>query len=282
MSRVSVSLATTMVVFALGLFFTSDGQVPGENNNDSRVAFTAEFGFVAPLQHRIQFSRTGTYFSYVEEGGQDVLFPVARLVGSLTLGRHTAMLLYQPLRLENIELLERDLLIDELLFPANTPVRFLYNFPFFRASYLYQLPVGPEQLNLSVGLSLQIRNATIAFESLDGELFRTNRDVGLVPALKLHSQYDLTERVWLALEADGIYAPVSYLNGDNNDVTGAILDASVRAGWDVRDPFSLFLNLRYLGGGAEGDSEDDDGPGDGYVRNWLHFMTVTLGFVFRL
>ncbi len=30
-------------------------------------------------------------------------------------------------------------------------------------------------------------------------------------------------------------------------------------------------------GGAVGTNEDDEGPGDGYVRNWLHFLTVTLG-----
>ena len=139
-----------------------------------------------------------------------------------------------------------------------------------------------DQFDFSLGLSLQIRNATITFQSLDGQLYRENRNVGPVPALKVFGEYRLNRFVWFALEADGIYAPVSYLNGDDNDVTGAILDASLRSGIRLRGPFDLFLNLRYLGGGAEGDSEDDEGPGDGYVRNWLHFLTVTAGFVVSL
>jgi hypothetical protein len=39
----------------------------------------------------------------------------------------------------------------------------------------------------------------------------------------------------------------------------------------------VFLNLRYLGGGASGTSPDENTVGDGYVSNWLHFMTLSLG-----
>ena len=43
----------------------------------------------------------------------------------------------------------------------------------------------------------------------------------------------------------------------------------------------LFNRMRLdLGGGAVGTNEDDEGPGDGYTRNWLHFLTVTLGVNF--
>lgn len=38
----------------------------------------------------------------------------------------------------------------------------------------------------------------------------------------------------------------------------------------------MFLNVRYLGGGAKGQG-DPDALSDGWVRNWLHFLTVTLG-----
>ena len=81
------------------------------------------------------------------------------------------------------------------------------------------------------------------------------------------------------MEADGIYAPVSYLNGSDNEIVGAILDASFRAGTRVRRG-DLFVNVRYLGGGAVGTGTDDIGPGDGYVKNWLHFLIGTLGFVY--
>jgi hypothetical protein len=74
---------------------------------------------------------------------------------------------------------------------------------------------------------------------------------------------------------------VSYLNGSTNEVVGAILDASLRQGIQINGPVKAFLNVRYLGGGAVGTSENDPGPGDGYVRNWLNFLTVSTGFVYE-
>ena len=195
--------------------------------------------------------------------------------------RSTLIFLYQPLRLASQVLLEDDLVVDDLTFPALTSVKLLYNFPFYRLSYLRELLLNNKKYNFAVGGTLQIRNATISFESSDGTQFRTNRDVGLVPALKIRGKAQLNERAYLALEADGIYAPISYLNGSDNEVVGAILDASLRAGIKIKEPVSAFLNFRYLGGGAVGTSDDDEGPGDGYVRNWLHFSTVTLGFVYE-
>ncbi|MEM7657207.1 MAG: hypothetical protein AAF399_13820, partial [Bacteroidota bacterium] len=62
---------------------------------------------------------------------------------------------------------------------------------------------------------------------------------------------------------------------------GAILDGSLRFGSKMRETDRLFLNLRYLGGGAVGTSDDDEGPGDGYVRNWLHFLTVGIGYTYQ-
>jgi len=183
--------------------------------------------------------------------------------------------------LETTELVDRNLLIDGLVFPAQSGVKFFYNFPFYRFSYLYK--VVPEGAwNVGLGLSLQIRNATITFESTDGERFRTNRDLGLVPALKARIRYNFTETFWLATELDGIYAPVSYLNGDDNDVTGAILDASIRAGYTHNKGYTTFLNVRYIGGGAEGQSDDYEFPSDGYVKNWLHFLAVSVGFAWEI
>ena len=73
---------------------------------------------------------------------------------------------------------------------------------------------------------------------------------------------------------------MSYNNGSDNEVVGAILDASLRMGLEFEEPVTAFFNLRYIGGGAVGTS-DVDGPGDGYVRNWLHFITVTAGFSYE-
>lgn len=242
----------------------------------------AELGFVGVLAHNIQFSNSGTEIDYVSDGGQDVLFPVSRLSLELEVKKkHIFTFLYQPLRLESTALLSRDLTIDELTFPAGTSVDFLYNFPFFRLSYMKELALEKEKFDFALGLSIQVRNATISFESTDGTLFRSNRDIGPVPILKFRTRYSYNKLTYTEIEADGFYAPISYLNGSDNEVIGAILDASLRQGLKVTDEVGTFLNLRYLGGGAVGTSDDDPGPGDGYVRNWLNFMTVTAGFIYE-
>ena len=244
-----------------------------------------EFGFVDPLSHTIQFGRSGTRFDYVKNGGQDVLFPTMRLSAEATLWRrHTLIFLYQPIDLRTAETLRSDLLVDNVRFPAGTPMDFRYGFDFYRISYLYDFLGCRGTDELSLGLSLQVRNAVIDFTSADGLLRRTNRDVGPVPAIKSRGRWGVAERVWLGYEADGMYAPVKYINGGKSDVVGAILDFSLRAGYEVAPPLDLFFNLRYLGGGAKGTSKSDAerGPGDGYTSNWLHFLASTVGVELRL
>lgn len=263
--------------------FSQNAEIDSSDSHSNlRFSAIAEMGFLSVLDHKAQFSNSGTYFDYRNDGGQDVLFPFSRFSIELEWkNRNTFVFLYQPLRLESQVLLDDDLIVDELLFPASTSVNLLYNFPFYRFSYLRELMPENEKYGLAIGGSLQIRNATISFESTDGSKFRTNRDLGLVPALKIRGNAKLNKLFQLELEADGIYAPVSYLNGSDNETVGAILDASFRSYLQVSKSFRAFLNLRYLGGGAVGTSEDDKGPGDGYVKNWLHFSTVSLGFAYN-
>ena len=102
----------------------------------------------------------------------------------------------------------------------------------------------------------------------------------LVPALKVRGTVNLTDRYFIGLEADGIYAPVSYLNGSDNEVVGAILDLSIRTGVKVKSNVA-FVSARYLGGGATGTSTKDIWPGDGYVKNWLHFLIISTGLIYQ-
>ena len=239
---------------------------------------TAETGFLAVLGHRIQLSKDGTYFDYRREGGQDVLFAVTRFTLDWRVSpKHCLTLLYQPLALESREVLRRDVSVDGLVYPAGTGLVCRYYFPFYRASYLRDF--SPEKnRETAVGLSLQIRNATIEFESTDGSRLRVQHDIGPVPIIKVRLRRPLGRAFWWGMEGDGFYAPISYLNGSDTEVTGAILDASGRAGLRLSDKADVFLNLRYLGGGAVGQSREEGDWGDGYVKNWLHFMTVTAGF----
>lgn len=239
----------------------------------------AEIGFLAPLAHTVQFSSDGTRFNYVKRGGQDVLFAFFRLQAETRLAdRHFFTLLYQPLDIRTRVTLDRPLIVDGAIFHADSALATRYSFPFWRLAYLYDFVDGRDELG--VGGSLQIRNATIDFVSGDGALVRSNRDVGPVPLLKARARFALSESFWVGGEVDGIYAPIKYFNGGDTDVEGAFIDLSARAGLCLAGGAEAFLNVRYLGGGAEG-TGDSDGFGDGYVSNWLHFLTVSIGFTLR-
>ncbi len=280
-----ISKITPILVFLLSITLVLSAQDTKPENStseqDIKISAVAELGFLGVLGHKIQFGKGSTYFSYKKDGGQDVLFPVSRL--SLELDykkRNTFVLLYQPLRIETQVLLDNDLVVDSLTFPAATSVKLLYNFPFYRLSYLREVLKNNDKFSLAVGGTLQIRNTTISFESADGSGFRTSRNVGIVPAFKIRGKAQFTDRFYTEIEADGMYAPISFLNGSDNEVVGAILDASIRAGLSINDPVDAFLNLRFLSGGAVGTSDNSKGPGDGYVKNWLNFLTVSAGAVY--
>lgn len=284
MRKLTVLFISTILILS-GLYAQeNEGKPKKEKQKKERVKpevrfrAVAELGFLAVLDHKIQFGNSGTYFDYVKEGGQDVLFPVGRLSVEMDIGKHTLIFLYQPLSLKSEVLLPNDVTVDDLTFPANSGMRTVYNFPFYRLSYMKELLSKNDRFSLALGATIQIRNATISFESLDGSRFRSDRNIGIVPALKLRSGVNIGSSYFAEVEADGIYAPVSVLNGSDDEIVGAILDGSIRGGKIMREADKLFLNLRYLGGGAVGTDNDDTGPGDGYVKNWLHFMTVSLGY----
>jgi hypothetical protein len=241
----------------------------------------AELGFLAVASHIVQLSNDGSRFDYRKDGGQDVLFPFFRLSTDLKFkGRHAIVFLYQPLKLTGETVLSEETVFDGIVFPAGTPLNSTYGFPFWRISYLYDFLRRPGD-EVALGFSLQIRDATIVFTSADGTLRASRRDVGPVPAIKFRGRWAFENGVWWGTEIDGIYAPVSGINGSSEEITGALLDASLRVGYDFTNRVSGFLNVRYLGGGAVGTQSDPTPPSDGYTKNWLHFVTVSLGVDFR-
>ena len=258
----------------------AEGSMLNTFEHDARLRLHAEVGALAVPKHVIQFSKSGTRIDYVDEAGQDNLFLFLRLSADVDLGdRNTVVFLYQPIDLRTKALAPRDLVVDGATFERGTLVNHRYGFGFWRGSWLYDLqPEGRREFALGAGL--QIRNATIDFESGDGTLFRSNRDIGPVPLLKARIRQPLANGWWMGGEVDGFYAPIKYINGSNTDVVGSILDASWRTGLQVRPGVDAFVNLRYVTGGAEGTS-DADGPGDGFTYNYIHLVALSLGFSVR-
>jgi hypothetical protein len=252
-----------------------DGWRVAPSSSNVGVRASVDFGGLLPLYHHIQFGRDGTEFDYVADGGQDVIFPVGRLSVELQARRHYITFLYQPLELNSEVVLDRPVTVDGVTFPAETPLDLRYGFPFYRVSYAYDV-VPALAWRLALGGSFQLRDATITFTAADGSARRTRRDVGPVPALKALLRYDARSGFFGAFEVDGFYAPVKYINGGDSDVVGAIIDANLRAGYRLSPRADAFLNVRWLGGGAEGSSEPEDFS-DGYNENWLHFLIVSVG-----
>jgi len=273
---------TTLIsalIFSLTLSGTAFSEELKVENKDiyPKLNLNLEYGFLGVIAHQVQFSKNNTNFDYVKEGGQKNLFAIGKFSTDFQFNpQHSAVFLYQPLGLESQATLAREIKQDNVTFAQNTPMKFLYDFPFFRGSYLYDF--NPDSFEeLAVGASLQLRNATIEFQSLDGKNFVSRRDVGPVPALKFRSRNRIGDKFWFGSEIDGFYAPIRYLNGGSTDVVGAILDANIRIGANLSDKYYPYLNLRYIGGGGMGTSPKKQLASDGYSDNWLNFLVVTLG-----
>jgi hypothetical protein len=245
------------------------------------ISLDAELGFLAPIANTIQFDHDGTKFDYIEDGGQEILFPFLRLQTSLDVGkRETFVFLYQPLDLQTEVVLDQDVTEDTVTFPANSTLNLRYGFSFWRGTWLHELLPAPEK-ELAIGLGLQLRNADISFESGDGTVRFSERDVGPVPLFAARTRFPVGKRGFFGAEASGSYAPIKYLNGANVDVVGALLDASVKGGFTLRHGADVYACVRYIGGGAEGTSKNPDGLGDGYTANWLSFTSLSLGAQLR-
>jgi hypothetical protein len=254
-------------------------------DNSFEVTLAPEMGFIGVLRHHIQFGKQGTQFDYVGEGGQNVLFPFRRMSAELHLKpRHAIILLYQPLDIRTETYLQKPLILDTDTFPAGTGMNLRYGFDFYRASYQYDFWPEPDR-ELAVGLSLQIRDAQISFVAKDGSRTRVYNDLGPVPILRFRGRLPLTGSSWVGTEIDGFYAEGKVVTGSTNvesSFRGAILDASLRYGLSLNQSADAFINLRYIGGGANGQqSEPEISNTDGYTDNWLGTIALSVGMYIK-
>ena len=258
------------------------------NGGPLSLTFVGETGFVKVLTHDITIGDPdlgNTTFDYVTEGGQEILFPFNRLTAELGIGnRHRVIFLYQPLSVVTQVRLDSDEIIDGVLFSADEGLNVTYGFPFYRTSYLFDF-FAQDNIELAAGVSLQLRNASLRFESTNGESVVVTQDLGLVPIIKVRGEYEFVDAAipgaFVGMEADGFYATSAFFNGAEYDFSGSIFDASLRAGFEPMPGMEVFLNLRGLGGGANGTRgnarEFATQSRDGYTANFLTTMSVTAG-----
>ena len=252
--------------------------------SETTVAVQYDLGFLGVQNHRLMLSRNNTYFDYLEDGAQDNLFKYERYTLKVSFPSGDQLkLLYQPLNLETQVTLQDDLLVENVLFPKATPMTLTYDFPYYRATYLWNL-VNSRTFKIGLGGGLQARNATINFADLAGSQLVTVRDVGPVPLFSAAVEADLGSGYRLHFDVEGNYANTSYLNGDDDDgVRGAILDTALAVSFQPSQAFQVISSLRYIGGGAEGQSDEaDTTSGDGYASNWIDLAAFSAGVSYQL
>lgn len=238
--------------------------LPGVARSDPwKPTVVYETGPAYVLQNDGEYGATGTRYDAEEVGQRDNLARVSRTSLELAIGRHTAVLLYAPFELRTQVTLARDLQFRDELFAAGTVVDHRYLFDGYRASYLYRVIDG-ESLSLDLGVSVQIRNAEVAFTATNGSQRADEDDIGVVGAAKARLWYRPSGQLWSALEVDGFST-----FGLVGNVKGAIYDAQLTIGHPVGRGIDLFLGARLLGGGADVESQQ--------IYNWGNFLSFTAG-----
>lgn len=260
--KMKKTIATLFVVlFAIPLFaFTFEPFVETEQGTIGILSHTYQNG-------KAPDGGTSDVFDFKNQGGQDLLYPFQRYaVGATINGAHRIWFTYQPLLLQTNVTFQEDVTVGkkedtadtELTFAAGTPMELTYSFPFYRVSYTYDVLRGRDDAVLGLGVVMQIRNASIKFEALDGSGLYVSQNLGIVPALQLYSEYSFPFGLTLSADVAGSYASSALFNGADFDFEGSILDASLRASYYIGDGFSLFGNARFFGGTSKGVSQYDD------------------------
>jgi len=259
----------------IALIFLSTALYSQSNFN---LDLSLEAGFTNIYSHRIQngtASDKGDVFNYLTQGNQDTLFPFYRYQAELSLlEKHHLIFLYQPLNVNTQAPIEGNIRYNQVDYtPADGFLDLKYGFDFWRFSYLYDI-IEPNGFFLSTGLSFQIRNASIVFKASDSAKGTVTDDIGPVPIIKLRLGYQWDNSLFVLFEGDGFYASNRFFNGAEYPFTGYIYDLSLRGGYRFNPKSTAYLNLRFLGGGAEGTNDIDE-----YTYNDLHTVGVSLGLV---
>jgi hypothetical protein len=256
-----------------------------------------EQGTIGVLYHTYQngvapTGGTSTKFDFKNQGGQDLLYPFERYsVGATINDAHRIWFTYQPFLLVTNVTFQENVTVgkDEgvspdapLTFDAGTDMQLTYSFPFYRVSYTYDVLKNVERAKLGLGMVIQIRDASIRFQALDGSKLFVSQNLGIVPALQIYSEYSFPFGLTLSADIAGIYASSALFNGASFEFEGSILDASLRASYDLGDGFSIFGNARFFGGTSNGVSQYDDDErwsvsSYEYTENDIATMTASVG-----
>lgn len=227
-------------------------------------------------------------FNFVTQGGQEILFFFERYTfGAKIAKRHDISFLYQPLEIVTNVRFKEAVQIDDTVFAAGSQMKLTYGFPFYRTTYRYRF-LGDEASYLSGGAAIQLRNASIRFENLNGAANQlvVSQNLGIVPALAVAGRLGIGKSGFLGFEATGSYASSAFFNGADFEFEGSILDASLRGGIKLDNGSEIFLNGRFFGGSARGVSGYPDlywtEAESNETSNHISALSITAGATLKL
>jgi hypothetical protein len=179
----------------------------------------------------------GTLFSLSKElDANPGLFYRIRVLYSFN-DRHHLGALYAPLSISSNGQLDRDLIFENEIFPANTPLEAIYKFNSYRLTYRYDF-LRKDRIELGIGLTAKIRDAKIAVKGDDLESEKTN--VGFVPIVHFRLFWQLTKSLAFLLDGDALAAR----QGRAEDVIAAFI-------FKASHKIDLKAGYRIVEGGAD-------------------------------
>lgn len=222
-----------------------------------------EVGAAYLFQNDGRYGPNGSRYTAAEVGQQRNLAVALRLAIEARLARrHTIIATWAPLDLTTRATLTRDFTFQTTTFADRTVVDHRYLFDGYRMSYLFGLVQG-SRFTLGVGASLQVRNASVEFRTVDASpaIFAVERDIGLVGAFKVRARFDAGV---LYAQAD-----IDFFNTFGLGLPAGIHDVALTMGVPVIPGLDFLLRLRLVGGGANVPSRE--------IYNWGNFGFAVVG-----
>ena len=228
-----------------------------------------EAGALFVFRNDQRYGENGTWFNARDTGqNRSFLFNQRASLELHWRDRHFFSFLYAPIDVTTFARFSDEEIFRDETFPANTAIKFRYQFDGWRGTYQYKI-VKSSRWQWNAGVALQIRSASVELASANGEKFVYDSDIGPVPALSTRLVYTTESGLYAMLDATG-----AYVTGLGGGVDGGVLDAALTLGIPVNDSLDLVLRLREYGGGAIVPRRD--------IGNWGWYGSAVAGIRLNL
>ncbi|NBX83252.1 hypothetical protein EBQ90_09205 [bacterium] len=181
---------------------------------------------------------TGTLFSIKEFGSGPFL------AGRIYLGYRWTQksewrLLFAPLSLKGNRVLDAPISFQGTNFSAGAATESLFKFNSYRLTYRYRIVEDPEW-RVWLGFTAKVRDAEIALRQSGA--FANKTDLGFVPLLHFHVEYQWNSQWLIDLDGDALAAP-----------QGRAEDVALRVNYQIAPQGRVSMGYRLLEGGADND-----------------------------